>query len=87
MAREAKIGKLLEQLRGYAEVTNRRVPTGTACALWKPLRPSVLQAFTLRRRIDVFGPSTPYCPEPVFIKHLMLPKSATPGASTANPGR
>jgi hypothetical protein len=70
MARETKVDKLLSEIRGYAEVTNRRPLAGVACSLWTPVRPPVFRAFLVRRKLQVTATDEAAVEEPVLIKHV-----------------
>jgi hypothetical protein len=52
MAGRANVTKLLQELRGFAEVTNRRPVFGTA---WAPIPPHVFHLVVLRRTLFVRG--------------------------------
>jgi hypothetical protein len=85
MAHHENVSKLLQELRGYAEITNRRVPAGRGGALWAPVRPAVLQPFFVRRKVTVNGPDTPIQAEPVPIKRLPPPPRTLRASRLAPP--
>lgn len=69
MAARENISKLLQELRGYAEVTNRRALTGASHSLWAPVRPPVVHAFLPRRKVFVSAPEIQLESRPVPIQY------------------
>ncbi len=53
MASRAQVLKLLQEIRGFAEITNRRVASGTTNELWVPGRPKVIKAAAPQRRLEI----------------------------------
>lgn len=58
--------KLLQQLRGFAMVTNRRPPPNGISALWSNARPPILQAPRPKHKLFVSAADSP-APRPVKI--------------------
>lgn len=72
MATKLRMLKLLQELRGFAEIVNRRPPPRSA-ALWlAQVRPHVVQAVLPRRslRVTMVELSSTDIPHPVKINHL-----------------
>lgn len=59
--------KLLQQLRGFAEVTNRRPPPHATSGLWASTRPPILHPVRFRLRLVVSATETDSTPRPVKI--------------------
>lgn len=92
MATRIKMMKLLQEMRGIAEFTNRHPPARTPGLFLLQLRASVAQSAVPKRRlvISVAMKDQPDIPHPVRITHRhRLPRGAAPLADTplsAEPG-
>ncbi len=84
MATRIKVMKLLQEMKGFAEITNRRPQTRSVGPLMLQLRSSALRAATPKRKrtltIDV--QDRPDIPNPVKITHLR----PSPDAARVQPG-
>jgi hypothetical protein len=78
MANRAKILKLLQEIRGFAEITNRRPVCGAAHALWMPSRPSIIKAVTPQRRLDVQSGEVACEPVEIRFGHRLPSSSQLP---------
>jgi hypothetical protein len=71
MATRMNMMKLLQEIRGMAEVTNRRPLSRTTTALALQIRPPALRNKTKQRRIiRISMQDPPDIPHPVKIQHL-----------------
>ena len=53
MAAKIRMLKLLQEIRGFAEIANRRPPPRSPALLLAQMRPHVIQAVLPRRRLSV----------------------------------
>jgi len=56
MATRDNVSRLLQELRGFAEVTNRRPLAGVSHALWSPARPPLAPPLLPRRKLFISAP-------------------------------
>ncbi len=72
MAAKLKMLKLLQEIPGFAEVTNRRPKPQSAAQAMTQMRPPIIQAVLPRRRLNVTGDSEEHSelPHPVKINHV-----------------
>ena len=72
MAAKIKMLKLLQELRGFAEMSKRRPPPRLPALLLAQMRSHVLQATLPRRRLSVRTDvqELPGIPHPVKINHV-----------------
>jgi hypothetical protein len=72
MAAKIKMLKLLQEMRGFANVTNRRPPPRPPGLLLAQMRSQVVQASLVRRRLSIAMDKQdhPALPHPVKINHI-----------------
>ena len=77
--------KLLQEIRGFADVTNRRPRARSAGPALTQMRPPVIQAVLPRRKLSVAmgKEESAYLPHPVRITHLK--PEPLPGATVPVP--
>ena len=85
MAAKVRMFKLLQEIRGFAEIVNRRPPPRSPGLLVAQMRPQVIQAVLPRRSLSVtmVQPDNSDIPHPVKINHVKQTPApaATPPAS------
>ena len=72
MATKVKLMKLIEEVRGYAQITNRRPAPRPPVLYLMELREHAAQASAPKRKLDVATDSreNPNIPMPIKITHL-----------------
>jgi hypothetical protein len=72
MAAKVRMLKLLQEIRGFAEIVNRHPPPRSPALLLTQNRPHVLQPALPRRRLSVTRVEldSPDIPHPVKINHV-----------------
>lgn len=72
MATKIKLMKVLEEIRGYAQITNRRPAPRPPMLYLMQLRNQTAQANTVSRRLTVAvdAGENPTAPSPIKITHL-----------------
>jgi len=85
MAAKIRMLKLLQEIRGFADIANRRPPPRSPGLVLMQIRSHVIQATLPRRRLsvkmDVKDP--PDIPHPVKINHVK--RNPAPGATLPAP--
>lgn len=78
MAAKLKMLKLLQEIRGFAEIINRCPPPRSPELLFTQMRSHVIQAVLPRRRLDIATDAQehPDIPHPVKINHVKQSPSA-----------
>jgi hypothetical protein len=81
MAAKIRMLKLLQEIRGFAEIVNRCPPPRSTGLLLAQMRPHVIQAAMPRRslRVTMIGRDSAEIPHPVKINHV---KQTPPPAAT-----
>ncbi len=82
MAAKIKVMKLLQELHGFAEVTNRRPPPRVPGLFLLQLRSNLLHLSGSKdkRTISIDMQARPDLPLPIKIKHLKPLSAASPSA-------
>jgi hypothetical protein len=85
MAAKIKMLKLLQEMRGFADITNRRPQPRPPGLVLTQMRSHVIQATLARRRLSIATDKQdqPDDPHPVKINHLK--PSSDPATSVAAP--
>ena len=87
MAAKIRLLKLLQEIRGFAEIANRRPHPRQPGLFLMQLRAHVFNTSQsgYKRMISIDMQDLPDIPHPVKITHLEVPDRAVGGAARANP--
>jgi hypothetical protein len=87
MAAKMRMLKLLQEIRGFAEITNRRPHPRQPGLFLMQLRAHIFSTSQTgyKRIISIDMQDLPDIPHPVKITHLKVPERAVGGVSVANP--
>jgi len=86
MATKVRIMKLLQEIRGMAQITNRRIPSRQPGLFMMQLRRHVSHTTSNRRRIIPIDLKNPVdIPDPVKITHIKTNGSCTDSAPLPAP--
>jgi hypothetical protein len=85
MAAKVRMLKLLQELRGFAEIANRQPPPRSPALLLAQMRPPVIHATLPRRRLSItmVQPDSSDIPHPVKISHSKQEPAPPPSLPAA----